>query len=66
VLAEVPLDGTVYDLRSGAVVTWCPREGGVVRSLLGTLKEKAPPTPLKVYATHVGSDGAVWAKLSEV
>ena len=64
--AEVTLDGTVYDLRSGAVVTWCPRDGSVVRSLLGALKEKAPPTPLKVYPVFVGSDNAVWARLSNV
>ena len=34
---EVPLDGTVYDLDSGRVLEWCPRNNPV-RVLLGSLK----------------------------
>lgn len=104
VAAEVPLDGSVYDLatggwaaatqrcacnsatslrlclcrarscsllirpptspaRAGAVLTWCPKDGNPMRSLLGTLKGKVEPTPLKVFPVHVTKDGDVWTKL---
>ena len=34
---EVPLDGTVYDLDTGRVLEWCPKNNPI-RMLLGSLK----------------------------
>ena len=49
---EVKLDGTVYDLATGKVMSWCPKNNPV-RSLLGALKDKTEPTDLPVYPTKV-------------
>ena len=46
------LDGTVYDLATGKVMSWCPKNNPV-RSLLGALKDKTEPTDLPVYPTKV-------------
>jgi nitrite reductase/ring-hydroxylating ferredoxin subunit len=62
VAAEVPLDGSVYDLATGAVLKWCPKDNPV-RSLLGTLKSKVDPSPLKVYPVYVNKDGGIWTTL---
>ncbi len=35
--AEVPLDGTVYDLETGKVLVWCPKNNPL-RFVLGSLK----------------------------
>lgn len=61
-LVEVPLDGTIYNLSTGAVVTWCPKDNPV-RSLLGTLKSSVQPTPLPVYPVHITQEGGLWIKL---
>jgi nitrite reductase/ring-hydroxylating ferredoxin subunit len=64
VVVEVPLDGTQYDLSTGAVVAWCPAEGGnPLRGVLGALKRNTPPVPLKVYPTQVAQDGTLMVKL---
>lgn len=55
-------DGTVYDLSSGAVLKWCPKDNPI-RGLLGTLKSKETPVDLTVYPVHVTKDGNVWTKL---
>lgn len=52
---EVPLDGTKYDLKSGAVVEWCPKDNWF-RNVLGGLKENEKPIPLKVYGIVVRND----------
>ncbi|KAF8068399.1 hypothetical protein HT031_002088 [Scenedesmus sp. PABB004] len=62
VAAEVPLDGSVYDLATGAVLKWCPKDSPL-RAALGTLKSAVDPTPLKVFPVHVEADGAIWTKL---
>lgn len=62
IATEVPLDGTVYDLATGAVLKWCPRDNPM-RNLLGTLKRAEKATPLKVYPVHVTKDGNIWTKL---
>lgn len=63
-VAEVPFDGTQYDLTTGAVIKWCPREGGnLLRGVLGALKSNQPPIPLKVYPVKVAADGTVSVKL---
>eukprot|EP00882_Tetradesmus_deserticola_P019273 GHRQ01020734.1.p1 GENE.GHRQ01020734.1~~GHRQ01020734.1.p1 ORF type:complete len:110 (+),score=27.09 GHRQ01020734.1:214-543(+) len=62
VAAEVPLDGSVYDLATGAVLKWCPKDSPM-RSLLGTLKSTVKATPLQVYPVHVTQDGSIWTKL---
>ncbi|WIA30630.1 hypothetical protein OEZ86_000708 [Tetradesmus obliquus] len=62
IAAEVPLDGTIYDLATGAVLKWCPKDTRV-RSLLGTLKSTVQATPLQVYPVHVTQDGSIWTKL---
>ena len=38
---RVPLDGTEYDLTTGAVITWCPGGGNPVKAVLGALKKAA-------------------------
>ena len=35
--AEVPLDGTVYNLETGRVLVWCPKNNPL-RFVLGSLK----------------------------
>ena len=56
---RVPLDGTEYDLTTGAVITWCPGGGNPVKAMLGALKKAADPVPLKSYPTAVEADGTV-------
>ena len=56
---RVPLDGTEYDLTTGAVITWCPGGGNPVKAMLGALKKAADPIPLKSYPTAVESDGTI-------
>ena len=56
---RVPLDGTEYDLTTGAVITWCPGGGNPVKAMLGALKKAADPVPLKSYPTVVESDGTI-------
>jgi nitrite reductase/ring-hydroxylating ferredoxin subunit len=48
-----PLDGTLYDIETGAVVQWVPKSGNPVRAILGMLKEKEAPLPLKMYPVQV-------------
>eukprot|EP00877_Chromochloris_zofingiensis_P012016 jgi/Chrzof1/7068/Cz02g09170.t1 len=62
VVVEVPLDGSMYDLQTGAVLKWCPKDS-LVRNVLGTLKSNQEPTPLKAYPTYVTSKGDIWVKL---
>ena len=47
-----PLDGTEYDLTTGDVLVWCPKNNPV-RAALGTLKAAAEPVALPVYAVEV-------------
>lgn len=47
-----PLDGTEYDLTTGDVLVWCPKNNPV-RAALGTLKAAADPVPLPTYAVKV-------------
>mmetsp|Transcript_12944 Transcript_12944/g.30703 ORF Transcript_12944/g.30703 Transcript_12944/m.30703 type:complete len:205 (+) Transcript_12944:87-701(+) len=54
-LAEVPLDGTVYNLRTGEVVKWCPKNNPI-RFVLGSLKQSADPAPLTVYRARADGD----------
>ena len=49
---EVTLDGTVYDLESGKVLSWCPKNSPV-RSLLGGLKDKSEPVDLPVFPVQL-------------
>jgi len=46
---EVPLDGTVYDLDTGRVLDWCPRNNPV-RMLLGSLKVRDRGTSCSMHA----------------
>ena len=62
IYVEVPLDGTIYNLQTGAVVTWCPKDTPV-RNVLGTLKGSAQPQPLPVYPVHITKDGNIFIKL---
>lgn len=52
---EVKLDGTVYELKTGKVVSWCPKNS-LVRNVLGSLKDKTEPVDLPVYAVDVRGD----------
>ncbi|QDZ23357.1 Rieske-like [2Fe-2S] domain-containing protein [Chloropicon primus] len=58
---ETPLDGTRYDLRTGEVLEWCPKNN-LLRNFLGGLKEKEKPIPLKVYPVVVGPDDGIYTK----
>jgi hypothetical protein len=44
--------------------TLCCRGGNPLRSLLGALKEKVEPVPLKVFATHVDKQGQIMVKIT--
>ena len=55
---RVPLDGTEYDLTTGEVITWCPKNNPI-RSALGTLKGTVDPIPLPVYPVKVEADGSI-------
>ena len=59
---ETPLDGTTYDLTTGAVLEWCPKNN-LLRNFLGGLKEKEKPVPLRVYPVVIGADG-IYTKYS--
>ena len=67
VTAEVPFDGTVYVLNSkptpGAVKTWCP-QNTAARRLLGTMKSKEDPVPLRMYPVRVVEGGRIEVKFS--
>ncbi len=45
------------------MLKWCPKEGNVIRGILGSLKAKQAPVPLKVYPTQVAQDGSLAVKL---
>jgi len=60
---ETKLDGTVYDLRSGKVVSWCPKNNPI-RAVLGSLKDKSVPEDLAVHSVRLESDGRVKVRLS--
>ena len=54
---ESPLDGTVYELATGRVLSWCPKDTPM-RKLLGGIKDNADPVPLPVYPVKMGgADG---------
>ncbi|KAL4429030.1 hypothetical protein ABPG77_006069 [Micractinium sp. CCAP 211/92] len=57
---EVPLDGTVYDLATGKVLSWCPKNN-LTRKILGGLKDKTEPIDLPVYPVEVRG-GKVFVK----
>lgn len=67
VTAEVPFDGTVYVLNSkpvpGAVKTWCP-QNTAARRLLGAMKSKETPVPLRMYPVRVVEGGRIEVKFS--
>jgi nitrite reductase/ring-hydroxylating ferredoxin subunit len=58
---EVKLDGTVYDLATGKVISWCPKNTAV-RKVLGALKDRAEPQDLPVFPVRL-EGSAVWVKL---
>ena len=49
------LDGSSYDLATGKVLEWCPKEDSPfsMRNLLSALKEKALPVDLRIYPTRL-------------
>lgn len=61
--AACPLDGSVFDLRTGAPLLWCPTEGSVVRGVLGALKQKQDPSPLLVHPVYVDGAKRVFVKV---
>ncbi|KAK9822950.1 hypothetical protein WJX74_008206 [Apatococcus lobatus] len=58
---ESALDGTVYDLESGKVLEWCPRNN-LLRQLTGALKGNQPSVDIKTYPTMVDDNGVVFVK----
>jgi len=59
---ETPLDGTTYNLKTGAVIEWCPKNN-FLRNFLGGLKEKEAPVALKTYPVVIGTDGAIYTSI---
>ena len=57
-MIETPLDGTTYNLETGEVIEWCPKNN-FLRNILGAMKEKEKPIPLKVYPVVLASDGSI-------
>jgi nitrite reductase/ring-hydroxylating ferredoxin subunit len=55
------LDGTTYELSSGKVLEWCPKEEATLslRNVLAGLKQSTPPVDLAVYATRKTAVGVV-------
>lgn len=58
----VPFDGTTYNLRTGQVVEWCPRNNPL-RAVLGRLKSKESAKPLPVFDTVLTDTEDVFVKL---
>lgn len=58
---EVPLDGTIYDLETGKVLEWCPKNN-LIRKVLGSIKSNQNPKKLKVYPAQVDGDGNISVK----
>ena len=59
---EVPLDGTVYDLGTGEVLEWVPKNNPV-RAVLNTLKSSAKPESLKVYPIQKDESGRIYVNV---
>lgn len=59
---EVPLDGTVYELETGKVVRWCPKNNPV-RLVLGSLKGNAPVKNLQVYSAQEDEEGRIFVNV---
>ena len=57
-----PFDGSSYDLATGDVIEWGPQDT-LPRKLLGKLKEKTTPMPLRVYPVEVNKEGDIFAAL---
>jgi hypothetical protein len=55
------LDGTTYELATGKVLEWCPKEEAALslRNLLAGLKAATAPVDLAVFATRVAAGGAL-------
>lgn len=53
-----------YDLTTGQVVKWCPKEGSMLRGLLGALKSNQPAVPLKVCGFYSLVDRALYSAVS--
>ncbi|PSC71881.1 Rieske (2Fe-2S) region [Micractinium conductrix] len=60
---ESPLDGTVYELATGKVLSWCPKTN-LTRKILGALKDKSEPVDLPVYPVQV-KDGKIYVKFAK-
>jgi nitrite reductase/ring-hydroxylating ferredoxin subunit len=61
--AACPLDGSVFDLRTGAPLVWCPSDGSVMRGALAALKQKSDPSPLLVHPVFVDGAKRVYVKV---
>lgn len=57
---QVPFDGTIYNLETGEVISWCPQDTPL-RFVLGKLKENVSPEPLGVYPVRVVQGGEIFA-----
>ena len=55
-----PLDGSVYDLATGNVVFWCPRDT-MARKVLNTKPKE--PVPIRVYPCQLADNGDIFAKV---
>lgn len=61
---QVPLDGTRYSLKTGAVIEWCPKNNPL-RAVLGAIKSVSTPKPLPVYDCVVTDTDEVYVKLTK-
>jgi len=60
----VPLDGTTYDLATGAVLEWCPKNNPI-RSVLSVLKSRTEPVALPVFESVLTLDDEVYVRLTK-
>ncbi|KAL6757359.1 hypothetical protein V8C86DRAFT_2624642 [Haematococcus lacustris] len=61
---EVPLDGTIYCLRTGKVLSWCPGNTNPLFNILAGLKRSSNPEDLLVFPTHITPTGALRIKFT--
>lgn len=56
----------IYDLGTGRVLEWVPKDGSPIRAILGAIKGSTKPEKLPVYPTQLQVEtGRIFVKLDE-
>lgn len=56
----------IYDLATGKVLEWVPKNGNPLRAVLGAIKGSVKPEKLSVYPTQLEEDtGRIFVKLDD-